>query len=94
MLIDIQRAPVPDGYGYIAGEPPDGLVLSEGTPASAVIDLFETDTCARVRSTRSAVDGSYCFPALPTTTEFFAVARPPNPAHKYEVQERIFPEAY
>lgn len=94
MLIDLTLAPLPDGYGYIAGEPPDGLVMDGATPVQAVIDLFDTDTRAWLRSTLSAVDGTYSFPALPVTGDYFAIARPPNPAHKYEVQENITPEPY
>ncbi len=94
MLIDLYRAPIPDGYGYIAGEPPDGLVMDGPAPVQAVIDLFDSDSRTWLRSTLSAVDGTYCFPALLVAGNYFSVARPPNPAHKYEVQENITPEAY
>ena len=94
MLLTVYFSDPYPGYGYIAGEPPDGLVKEGATPVVAVIDLFDTDGREWLRSTRSAVDGTYCFPALPVSGNYFSVARPPNPAHKYEVQENITPEAY
>lgn len=82
------------GFGVVAGDPPDGLTTDSGGPVRAVVDLFETATRAWVRSTLSAVDGTYRFHMLPTTTEYFAVARSFDPSYKYETQERIFSEEY
>lgn len=94
MLIPVIFSAPDPAYGYIAGEAPDGLVKQEGTPVSALLDLFDTKTRAWLRSTYSAPDGTYVFPALPVAGNYFVVARPPNPAFVYEVQENITPEAY
>lgn len=95
LLIPVHRySGTASGYGYIAGEPPDGLVQQEGTPVQAVIDLFETDSRLWIRQTMSTHDGKYQFPALPLDRTYFAVARPPDPSFKYVIQELIEPEAY
>ena len=53
-------APLPPaGSGYIAGEPPDGLVTFNGAPAVRVVDVFDRDTNILVGSTMSAADGTY-----------------------------------
>lgn len=49
----------PGGYGYIAGEPPDGLVTFNGAPAVRTVDVFDRATNILVGSTTSAVDGTY-----------------------------------
>lgn len=82
MLIGIFRSqPVP-GYGYIAGEydpdpsGTDGIVTVLDVPEGGhTIDLFVRETRQWIRSTLSAHDGTYCFPALLEGIEYDVISR-------------------
>lgn len=89
----IKRMPHYKGDGYIAGEAPDGLVLSDGLPAARSVDLYHRATGIRVATTVSnGADGTYMFDGLDQGVLFDVLFRGDDDTENDIVSAWITPE--
>ncbi len=58
------------GYGRLAGDPPDGLVLSNGTPVSRPVRVYHRSTGVLVAQVASESDGTWEAPGLSVSEDF------------------------
>ncbi len=82
------------GYGYIAGEAPDGLVTINSAPGVAIVDLFVRSTRAWVRSTRSTATGTYRFDGLEVAVLYDVVGRDLTQTYNDVIVARVTPVEY
>ncbi len=63
------------GYGYIAGEAPDGIVTLDNVPGRAEIDLLRRSDHAWLRRLISRDDGTYRFNGIPLGIDYDIIGR-------------------
>lgn len=63
------------GLGYIAGEPPDGIVTVEGAPAVRSLECRHRQSRRVMQLTMSNPDGTYRFDNLDPLEEYDIIGR-------------------
>jgi hypothetical protein len=81
------------GMGYIAGEPPDGLVTKENVPSRANVDLLVRSTHQWIRRTISKDDGTYRFGGLSLDVEYDVIGQDISGAFGDVIVSRVRPYA-
>lgn len=82
------------GPGYIAGEPPDGLVRVNGVPAAREIRVSDRVTSRLVAVAWSATDGTYSVNGLNPEMEFDVSVRDWARQWNDRVRQGVTPKAY
>lgn len=77
------------GRGRLAGDPPDGLVLSNATPVARPVRVYHRGTGAFVAQVMSASDGTWEVTGLSLSEDFDVVFMATAPGEKDVLIPRV-----